>query len=165
MPIYLELPSRAHVRTMRKLGLIASMQPNFIGEWGGTEGMYLDRLGKERTARNNPFREVLDEKVRLAFGSDCMPFSPMYGILSAVKAPHAAQRISVHEAFAAYSREAAYASFDERRKGTLEVGRLADFVVLSADPFVAGADMSSVSVVKTVLGGEVVFDRTGQKGK
>ena len=157
---HLELPSRSHLRTMRKLGVIASMQPNFIGEWGGTEGMYLTRLGKNRTARNNPFREVLDEKVKLVFGSDCMPFSPAYGILSAVSAPHEAQRISVHEAFSAYSRDAVYASFEEDLKGTLEVGRLADFVVLSADPFVAGADMRSVSVVKTVLGGEVVYDRS-----
>lgn len=156
---HLELPSRAHLRTMKKLGLIASMQPNFIGEWGGTEGMYLARLGKERTARNNPFREVLDEKVRLVFGSDCMPFSPSYGIVSAVQAPHEAQRISVLEALSAYSRDAAYASFEENQKGTIEVGKLADFVVLSEDPFGAGANLKLMSVVKTVLGGEVVFDR------
>lgn len=155
---HLELPSRAHIRTMRRLGLIASMQPNFIGEWGGTDGMYLTRLGKARTSRNNPFREVLDEKVKLVFGSDCMPFSPSYGILSAVRAPHAAQRISVQEALSAYTKDAASASFEEDLKGTLEVGRLADFVVLSADPFGKATDLESVSVVKTVLGGEVVFD-------
>ncbi len=160
---HLELPSPAHLRTMRKLGLIASMQPNFIGEWGGTEGMYLARLGKERTARNNPFREVLDEKVRLVFGSDCMPFSPAYGIVSSVRAPHEAQRISVHEAFSAYSRDAAYASFEEDEKGTIEEGKLADFVVLSADPFRAGADLKSMSVMKTVLGGEVVFDSSARR--
>jgi len=101
---------------------------------------------------------VLDEKVKLVFGSDCMPFSPSYGILSAVRAPHAAQRISVQEALSAYTKDAASASFEEDLKGTLEVGRLADFVVLSADPFGKATDLESVSVVKTVLGGEVVFD-------
>ena len=160
---HLELPSRAHLKTMRRLGLIASMQPNFIGEWGGTDGMYLARLGKARTSRNNPFREVLDERVKLVFGSDCMPFSPAYGILSAVRAPHPAQRISVKDAFSSYTRDAAYASFEEDLKGTLEMGKLADFVVLSADPFGKATDLGSVSVVETVLGGEVVFDRSKRR--
>ena len=136
------------------------MQPNFIGEWGGTEGMYVSRLGTKRASSNNPFREVLRSKVKLVFGSDCMPFSPTYGIHSAVNAPYDAQRISVLDAVAAYTRDAAYASFEERLKGTLAVGKLADFVVLSADPFSAPEQISSIKVVKTVVGGEVVFEST-----
>ncbi len=160
---HLELPSRSHLEDMRKRGIIASMQPNFIGEWGGTDGMYTARLGKGRVGSNNPFRLVLKAKVRLVFGSDCMPFSPMYGIHSAVNAPHQSQRLTVEEALAAYTKDAAYASFDEHVKGILEEGRFADFAVLSGDPFADPAKIRSIEVLKTVVAGEVVFERSRRK--
>ena len=162
---HLELPSKKHLFDMRKNSIIASMQPNFIGEWGGTDGMYTARLGKERVGSNNPFRHVLDSKVRLAFGSDCMPFSPIYGIHSAVNAPHQSQRLTPHEAIVAYTRDAAFPTFDEHTKGTLEPGRLADFVVLSRDPYIEPSTISSITVLKTILGGLVVFDRTKARQK
>jgi hypothetical protein len=156
---HLELPSRGHLGRMRRLGIIASMQPNFIGEWGGCDGMYLARLGPRRTSRNNPFREVLDSKVRLVFGSDCMPFSPLYGIRSAVDAHYASQRLTPLEAFAAYTRTAAYASFEETLKGRIEEGMQADFAVLSSDPFVRPKDLSSTHVIRTVFGGATVYEK------
>jgi predicted amidohydrolase YtcJ len=161
---HLELPSRAHLARMRKLKVIASMQPNFVGEWGGTDGMYLSRLGPERTAWNNPFREVLNARVRMVFGSDCMPMSPLYGIRSAVHAPHASQRVSVEAAMSAYTDQAAFASFDERSKGVLSEGRLADFVVLSDDPFTDPGSLRRVKVLKTIVGGNVVYERRRVKG-
>lgn len=161
---HLELPSREHLRRMRRLRIIASMQPNFVGEWGGTNGMYYSRLGEGRAVRNNPFREILDSKVKLVFGSDCMPFSPLYGIISAVNAPHAAQRISVEEAVAAYTRDAAYASFEEGLKGTVTPGKHADLVVLSSDPFRDPESLRSTTVLKTVVGGDVVYERTKAGG-
>lgn len=156
---HLELPTPGNLRRMRQLGIIASMQPNFVGEWGGTGGMYYERLGKDRASRCNPFREVVDAGVRMVFGSDCMPFSPIYGISSAVNAVHTPQRLTVNDALAAYTREAAHASFEESLKGTISAGKLADFVVLSADPFDEPAKLSSISVEKTVLGGRVLYDR------
>ncbi len=153
---HLELPSMAHIHKMRRLGIVASMQPNFVGEWGGTEGMYRSRLGLDRTERNNPFREILDSGVKLVFGSDCMPFSPLYGIDSAVRAPFPSQRTTPIEAFAAYTRDAAYSSFEESAKGTLEPGKLADFIVLSGAP-TSRDDLASMSVTTTVLDGKVVY--------
>lgn len=160
---HLELPSQKHLREMRRMGLIASMQPNFIGEWGGTDGMYLSRLGPKRTAANNPFRQVLKARVKLVFGSDCMPLSPIYGIHSAVNAPHASQKISVPEAIAAYTRDAAYVSFEESSKGTLTEGKMADLVVLSHDPFENVEKIRSIKVMKTVVGGEVLYERAGKE--
>lgn len=160
---HLELPSPQHLRRMQRSRIIASMQPNFVGEWGGTNGMYYSRLGEKRAARNNPFREVLGAKVKMVFGSDCMPFSPMYGILSAVIAPHEAQRITAEEALAAYTREAAYASFEEDVKGTITPGKHADMVVLSADPLADVDSLSVSTVLKTVVGGEVVYEREKRK--
>jgi hypothetical protein len=161
---HLELPSRDHLKQMRRLGVIASMQPNFVGEWGGINGMYTARLGPERSKRNNPFKEMLDARVRLAFGSDCMPFSPLYGILSAVNAPYEAQRLGAADAIRAYTLGSAYAGFDEGVKGSLEVGKLADFAVLSSDPITVPSALPSTMVVKTVIDGELVFDRSGGKG-
>ncbi len=155
---HLELPSPVHLREMRRMGIIASMQPNFVGEWGGTDGMYLSRLGPERTSRNNPFREVLTAKVKLVFGSDCMPLSPIYGIHSAVNAPHRSQAITTEQAVAAYTRDAAYASFEESVKGTISQGKFADMIVLSADPFDRPAEIGSISVLRTVMGGETVYE-------
>jgi predicted amidohydrolase YtcJ len=156
---HLELPTSGQLNTMRRLGIIASMQPNFIGEWGGTEGMYISRIGKARASRNNPFREVLNSKVRLVFGSDCMPMDPLYGIHSAVNAPYPSQRLSAHEAVTAYTKEAAYGSFDEFSKGDLSVGKLADFVVLSGNPFDEPGRISSMGVLETIVGGATVYRR------
>jgi len=160
---HLELPARAHLTLMRKLKLIASMQPNFIGEWGGTDGMYVSRLGKDRTSRNNPFKEVLQARVKLVFGSDCMPFSPIYGIHSAVSAPYPAQKMSAVDAFSAYTKDAAFASFEEDLKGTISVGKHADLVVLSGDPFENPGDIGSMVVLRTVVGGEVVYEKSDEK--
>lgn len=157
---HLELPSVKHLRRMRKSRLVASMQPNFVGEWGGTNGMYYSRLGERRAIRNNPFREVLDAGVKMVFGSDCMPFSPLYGIVSAVSAPHEAQRITAEEAISAYTRDAAFASFEERSKGTITPGKHADLVVLSSDPFSSMESLRVTTVLKTVIGGDVVYERT-----
>ncbi len=161
---HLELPSSAHLKTMRKRGIIASMQPNFVGEWGGTEGMYVSRLGRKRASRNNPFRDVLSSGVKLVFGSDCMPLDPLYGIHSAVNAPYEVQRLSAQEAIAAYTRDAAYASFEENSKGSISVGKLADFVVLTGDPLTDPDRISSLRVLKTIISGEVVYGSEEKRG-
>lgn len=161
---HLELPRQSHIDRMRKHKVIASMQPNFVGEWSGIDGMYTERLGPERACRNNPFKDILRAKVRLVFGSDCMPFSPLYGIRSAVNATYPCQRLTADEAFHSYTREAAFASFEEHLKGTISVGKAADFVILSDDPFKNETALDSISVVKTVLAGEVVFDRSTRRG-
>lgn len=156
---HLELPSPSQLRRMKRLGMIASMQPNFVGEWGGINGMYYSRLGDARAVMNNPFKEVLRSKVKMVFGSDCMPFSPLYGIVSAVNAPHPSQQITAEEAVAAYTRDAPFASFEEHLKGTISEGKFADFVVLSSDPFTDPSSLAKTTVLKTVVDGEVVYER------
>jgi predicted amidohydrolase YtcJ len=162
---HLELPTPSHVDRMRRRKIIASMQPNFVGEWSGINGMYYERLGAERAKGNNPFKQILRSKVKLVFGSDCMPFSPVYGLASAVTAPHEVQRLTVEEAVAAYTRDAAFTSFEENLKGVIAEGMLADFVVLSRNPFVETGDIRDIQVVKTVVGGDVVYDRMTAKGR
>ncbi len=121
------------------------------GELGWT------RLGAERAATNNPYRRVLARRIPLCFGSDGMPYGPLYGIHSAVNGFFGDQRISVEDAFRAATAGGAYASFEENLKGTLEAGKLADFVVLEDDPFEEPDRIAAVRVHSTWIGGEPVY--------
>ncbi len=151
-----------------RLGVIASMQPYHAiddGRWAEK------RIGRERCRTTYAFRSLLDAKTVLAFGSDwdVAPLSPLEGIAAAVtrrtidgKNPGGwfpEEKITTEEALRAYTSAAAYAAFEEKEKGTLALGKLADFVVLSADPFaVKPAQIERIQVVKTVVGGRVVYD-------
>ena len=159
---HLSMPSQSVLQRMQKLRIIASMQPNFVGEMFDMHSMYLARLGPRRIRCSNPYEKVLESRVKLIFGSDCEPLSPLYGIQSATNAPYAAQRISESDAVASYTKNAAFGSFEEAAKGTLEVGKFADFVVLSGDLLGNSKKASSIQVLKTVVGGDVVFEKVGR---
>ncbi len=132
-----ELPSRADIAEMRSLGVAACVQPTFELLWGDPGGMIEKRLGTARAARTNPYRTYLDAGVRLAGGSDSYvtPMDSLLGIHAAVNRPNAAERICVYDAVSLFTRGAAWISFDDGRRGTLEAGKEASFCVLDADPF------------------------------
>jgi predicted amidohydrolase YtcJ len=153
-----------------ELGVIASMQPYHIiddGRWA--EG----RIGTKRCASSYAFRSLLDAKAKLAFGSDwsVAPLSPILSIDAAVNrrtldGKHRAgwfpeQKVSVAEAIEAYTLTSAYAAFQEKDRGTLEPGKLADFVVLSRDILAEGERdrIAETAVVMTVVGGRIVYER------
>jgi predicted amidohydrolase YtcJ len=159
----------ADIPRFAELGVIASMQPYHAvddGRWAER------RLGKERSRTTYAFRSLLDAKATLAFGSDwdVAPLSPILGIAAAVtrrtidgKNPGGwvpEQKISPEEALRAYTGSAAYAAFEEKEKGSLEIGKLADFVVLSADVLTARPEtIETIEVDTTVVGGRVVHTR------
>lgn len=153
---HFELPTEEELDRTEKLGVVASMQPNFL-QWSGPGGLYEARLGPERDVRIDPHRAVIEEGIPLAFGSDGMPFGPLYGIQLAVNAPHSSQKLSVEEALRAYTLGAAYAGFDEGELGSLEPGKWADLVVLSEDPIQAWKHLAEVRVEETYLAGERVY--------
>lgn len=158
--IHAEFLTAPLLKKVRQLGLMLLMQPNFVHRWGLPGGMYEQRLGAKRAQLLNNFRRVLDAGVRLAFGSDCMPLDPLYGIFSAATHPNPATRITVEEALRCYTVEAAYASFEEVEKGSLAVGKLADFVVLSHDVLAMDpAALGKVVVEQTYVGGRCVYSR------
>lgn len=152
-----------------RLGVIASMQPYHAiddGRWAQR------KIGRERCKGAYAFRSLLDAGARLAFGSDwdVAPLSPIAGIDAAVtrrtidgKDPGGwlpEQRIDVEEALRAYTSTAAYAAFEENEKGSLSAGKLADFVVLSADPLaVKPEEIAKIEVEMTVVGGRIVHTR------
>src|SRR5947209_8739296 len=152
-----ELPDEEVLRRTKTPGLVASCQPNFIGQWSGPGDVYEDRLGPVRTARNNPYRRIARLGIPLCFGSDGMPYGPLYGIHWAVNGYFEDQRLGPEEAFRAYTAGGAYASFEEHQKGSLETGKLADFVVLEDDPFRNPETIDRCRVRETWIGGVRVF--------
>lgn len=152
---HLEMADDAEVKRAAAMGIVASVQPNFTGEWGHKGGMYEARLGWDRARSLNRYRAYLDAGLPLAFGSDDMPLGPLYGIRSAVEAPDPAQRLAVDEALRAYTMGAAWAANAEDEVGTLREGMLADLVVLSGDPR-ASLD---VAVAMTIVDGRVVHEK------
>jgi predicted amidohydrolase YtcJ len=159
----------AEVPKFAAQGVIASMQPYHAVD----DGRWADRrLGLERRRGAYAFRWLLDAKATVAFGSDwdVAPLSPILGIAAAVtratidgKQPGGwvpEQKIRPEEALKAYTVTAAYAAFEEKDKGSLEVGKLGDFVVLSDDPLtVTPEKIEKIGVDETVVGGKIVFSR------
>lgn len=157
-------------KRFKELGVIASMQPYHIiddGRWA--EG----RIGPERCATSYANRSLLDAGAVLAFGSDwpVAPLSPLLGIDAAVnrrtldgKHPDGwfpQQKISVEEALRAYTWGSAYAAHQEKDRGTLAPGYLADFVVLSRDILDPKErdHIGETQVLMTVIGGKVVYEK------
>jgi hypothetical protein len=155
----------------RDLGVIASMQPYHAiddGRWAEK------KIGSERAKTTYAFRSLLDRGVRLAFGSDwdVAPLAPIQGIYAAVTrrtldglhpggwVPE--QKITVEEALRAYTANAAYAAFEEREKGRIAPGFLADVVVLERDLFeIPPEEIAAVKVALTIVGGRVVYRGPG----
>jgi predicted amidohydrolase YtcJ len=152
-----ELATDEAIDRMADLGIVASMQPNFL-QWNGADGLYENRLGSDVRPENNRYRDVLDAGVPLAFGSDKMPPGPLYGMSFAVESPYESQRLTVDEALVASTRGAAYAEFQADEKGVLEPGRFADAVVLDSDPYENADSFEEIGVELTVLDGDVVYD-------
>jgi predicted amidohydrolase YtcJ len=153
-----EMINEYQIRRAVGLGLILSMQPNFVGRWQQIGGLYDQRFDSERVRGMNMFRVALDNGARLCFGSDGMPYGPLYGIWSAVTHHNERVRLTVEEALRCYTMESAYSIFQENTLGSLTVGKRADFVVLSDNILEVPADkIIEIDVDMTVVGGIVEY--------
>ena len=144
------------------------MQPLHViddGRWAGK------RLDEKRLKGTYAFRTLLDSGAVLAFGSDSpvASLNPLWGIYAAVtrrtlddKNPNGwipEQKITVDEAVRAFTWGSAYAEFQDSWKGTLEVGKLADFVIVSDDIFtIDPVKIGTAKVLATIVDGKVVFE-------
>jgi predicted amidohydrolase YtcJ len=152
-------------------GVLPAMQPYHAiddGRWAEK------RIGAERIRTTYAFRSLLEAKAGLMFGSDwtVAPLNPLLGIYAAVTrrtidgarpegwVPE--ERVTVEEALRAYTANNAYGAFVESTLGTLAPDRIADLVVLSDDLFrIDPRNIGAVKVDYTIIGGELVFTRTG----
>lgn len=130
---HVELIDQNLIERIRRLGLIVSVQPNFVQRWQMPAGLYENRLGN-RYQTMNPFQQFIRAGIRMVFGSDSMPLGPRYGIEGAVNHPMPQNRITNREALFSYTTAPAYATFEEQNKGMVKPGMLADLVVLEKDP-------------------------------
>jgi predicted amidohydrolase YtcJ len=158
----------ADIPRLAKLGVIASMQPIHA-----TSDMEIveRHWGEERARGAYAWRSLLDAGTILAFGSDCPveTLDPLAGIHAAVtrrradgspgpKGWHPEERITVEDTVRAYTLGAAYASGEEREKGSITPGKLADLVVVSQDIFaVAPMAILETEVEATILDGQFVY--------
>jgi predicted amidohydrolase YtcJ len=169
-----EYPIDEDITRSQNLGIVASMQPNFVGEWAWPGGMYYTRLGKKRLQRCNPYRRLIDLGFHIPFGSDGMPFHPLYGIWSAVNHPIKESRITVEESVKCYTWEGAYATREEDYKGSIEPGKVADITIFPIDitshEFKLGTDnpstveaekrrMKDINAYMTLIDGEIVYQQ------
>jgi len=160
----------ADIKRFAELNVIPSMQPYHAiddGRWAE------EVIGPERIKTTYAFKSLIDADARVCFGSDwpVAPGSVLHGIYAAVTrrtldemnpdgwVPE--QKITPKQALIAYTRNGAYASFEEDIKGTLEPGKLADFVIISEDiTDVDPVRIKDLKVLQTYVGGKKVFDIT-----
>ena len=150
-----------------KLHVIASMQPYHAID----DGRWVEaRIGHERAKYSYAWRSFLDHGVTLAFGTDwsVAPLNPMLGLYAAVtratldgKNPDGwipEQRITLPEAVEAYTVGSAFAEFQEKEKGSITPGKLADMIVLSDNIFdIKPEAIRNVKVETTIVGGKIVY--------
>ncbi len=149
------------IQDMKKYGIIASCQPPFLN----SEYTWLEkRLGKERLKYTYPFKSIIDSGVILASGSDC-PIedpNPLLGLHALINRNGLIieECISVEEALKTYTLNAAYAAFEEDTKGSIGVGKLADFAILDRNPLETPKDeIKEIKVVETIIRGKTVFKK------
>lgn len=161
-------PKQEDFRRFAELNVIPSMQPYHAID----DGRWAEKFIGDRINTTYAFRSFLNAQADLVFGSDWFvaPPIPLEGIYAAVtrqtidgKNPGGwvpEQKISVEEALKSYTVRAAHASFEEDIKGSIAKGKLADFVILERDiTQIEPVGIREVKVLKTVVGGKVVYER------
>ena len=136
---HLEYATPKQLDRMKDLRVVASMQPNFIVQWSNPGGMNEQRLGPQRAQASEALRDVWSRGIPLAFGSDNMPFGPLYGLQGAVHHPVEDQQLPPMVAMRAYTAGSAWAVHADRWLGTIEPGKAADMAILASDPDQADA--------------------------
>lgn len=156
----------SEVAEFKQLKVIASMQPSHVlSDMRWAEA----RVGAKRAANCYAWASMLNKGVTLAFGTDynVEPVSPFRGLYAAVtrrsedgkQTFFPEQRITMDQAIAAYTTGSAFAEFEEKEKGKLVEGMLADFVVLDRDVTAASPEkLLGTKVLRTVVGGKTVYE-------
>ena len=168
---HVQIVDPADLPRFARHGIIASMQPvHQASDWRMAEA----RMGRERLGGSYAWASLLRLGVPLAFGSDFPVESPnpFHGLAVAISRQDAEgqppggwfpeQRLTLEQAFDAFTRRAAFASFAEDRVGTLEPGRMADFIFIDTDIFRTSnpREIRETRVLETWVAGQQVWART-----
>ncbi len=157
------LPTPEGVDICAKYHIQLPMQIAF-DNWRQEPPEYTERLlGSERNAALNPVRTFMERGCVVSFGSDapCTSPDPIVWLYKAVNHSNPDQRVSVRDALRMATYNGYWATFDEQERGSLEMGKIADMVVLSANPYETPADrLGELRVEQTILGGEIYRAQT-----
>lgn len=165
--IHCQFTNKAILERFKALGVIANVQPSFVM----TDYPIVEKaVGKERAVESYNWKSMLDMGIQVSFSSDAPieNFNPLYGVYAAVTRKdlkgnpaegwYKDQCIAVEDALKAFTLGSAYANFEENIKGSIRVGKLADFVVLSEDILSIEHDnIKDIQVLSTYVSGERVF--------
>jgi predicted amidohydrolase YtcJ len=171
-------PDDRAIARAKKLGVLMDLQP----AWYHHDGPALATvLGPDRMKFFHAYKSIFDAGVIVAGGSDHMikfddklainPFNPFFGMWMVVTRKTAdgtvynpEQKITREQALKMWTWNAAYVSFDEEVKGSIEPGKLADFAIIDRDYLTCPEDeIQDIAVLQTIVGGEVVYDRATPK--
>jgi len=161
------LPPERTMQIMAQDKILIAQQPNFTYN---LEGRYIETLEGRRLATNNAISTPIKQGIYMAFGSDNLPIGPMVGLYAAVtrkgesgKVYGREEAVSMKDALTMYTRNGAFLTREEKIKGTLEAGKLADMVVLPADLLnLAPEKLLTLRVDMTIVGGRILHDQSGK---
>ena len=150
------LPTEEGIRICRDYNIQMPVQSAFIG-WKQEPDEYLEAImGKERCSRLNPIRTFMENGINVSFGSDapCTFPDPIVWLDKAVNNPNKDEAVTIQDALRMCTINGYYATFDEKERGSLERGKVADMVVLSADPYgIPAEEIRNLKVEKLILAG------------
>lgn len=151
------LPTEEGLRICRDYHISMPIQSAFIN-WKQEPDEYLESImGAERCARLNPVKSFLDKSIVVSLGSDapCTTPDPIVWIDRCVNNPNAAERVSVRDALRMATYNGYHTTFDEKERGSLEVGKVADMVILSANPYaIPVQEIKNLKVERLLLAGQ-----------
>jgi predicted amidohydrolase YtcJ len=161
-----EMLSTEHIATMSAYAIVASVQPAFDAFWGGENGMYVERLGRDRARGMNPFKAMADAGVTLAFGADSpvTPIDPWGGVRAAVQHHTAASALTPTQAFTAHT-TGGWQAIGDDETGELVPGAAATFAVWEGAARLTADGLPDLSAPDPVCLRTVVRDVTAyQRG-
>ncbi|MCQ4635188.1 amidohydrolase [Anaerovorax odorimutans] len=158
------LPTKGQIQMAADLDLIISMQPGFTYLWDKKEGGEFEMiLGRERADRWDPFNRIIEKGITVIGGSDCpvTPIDPLTDIATCVNGDNPIRNISVTEALKMYTSNAAYSVRQEDKKGTVEIGKQADLVIIDRDPYeyASAKEIYDMEALCTIKNGKVIYSK------
>ena len=151
------LPTPQGIKICADYHIAMPIQSAFIN-WKQEPDQYLESImGKERTAALNPIKTFADNGIVVGLGSDapCTSPNPIVWIDRCVNNPNKGQRVSIQQALRMATWNGYYIGFDEDERGSLEPGKIADMVILSANPYdIPAKDIKNLRVEQLLLGGK-----------